>query len=170
MLLILVKRPRSSPILLLAFFVSTWITELLLFRSSKWVGWEVNLHQCTVAVAVAACLIILIMPLRDSLLPSDGISPVGRVPSEDERSPEDELLLWQFLTVSWMAPLISVGRKRTIDESDIWSLGFDFQHQRLHEKFRQLKGSVLGRLLQANGIDVVIISTIALVQLLCCMI
>lgn len=165
-----VKRPRSAPICLLGFYISTWVTELLLFRSLKWAGWEVDLHRLTVAIAVASCIIILTMPLRDPSLPNDGISRVGQIPSEDERSPEDKLQLWQFLTVSWMAPLISVGRKRSINESDIWFLGFEFQHQRLHERFRQLKGSVLGRLLQANGIDVVIVGTIALVQLLCGMI
>jgi hypothetical protein len=66
-----------------------------------------------------------------------------------------------------MAPLISIGRRRQIHETDVWFLGFEFQHQRLHEKFRQLKGSVLGRLLRANGIDVFITGTIALVKLIC---
>lgn len=66
-----------------------------------------------------------------------------------------------------MAPLISIGRKRQLQEEDVWFLGFEFQHRKLHEKFRRLKGSVVGRLLQANGIDVLIITTIAIVQMLC---
>jgi hypothetical protein len=66
-----------------------------------------------------------------------------------------------------MAPLISIGKKRQLDEDDVWFLGFEFQHCRLHDKFRRLKGSVIGRLLRANGVDIVIISTIAIVQMIC---
>lgn len=119
------------------------------------------------AAAAAACSAILLMPFREPSLPSVDISSVGQRPSNDFRSPEDDLKLWQFLTVSWMAPLISIGRRRQLHEQDVWLLGFDFQHNRLHEKFRRLRGSVLSRLLRANGIDVFIISTISIVQMLC---
>lgn len=117
--------------------------------------------------AIAASTTILLMPFREPSLPSIDISAVGQDPSSDFRTPEDNLRLWQFLTVSWMAPLISTGRKRQLNEDDVWLLGFEFQHSRLHEKFRQLRGSVLGRLLRANGIDVFIISAISTIQLLC---
>lgn len=105
------------------------------------------------------------MPAREPSLPKDGIGKVGETPSDTLRSPEDDLSLWQFLTVSWMSPLISVGRKRKINEDDVWLLGFEFQHRRLHENFRQLRGSVLRRLLRANGIDLFILSCISLVQM-----
>ncbi|KAJ5174294.1 uncharacterized protein N7482_000171 [Penicillium canariense] len=95
------------------------------------------------------------------------ISAVGQPPCSDFRSPEDNLRLWQFLTVSWMAPLISLGRKRQLNEQDVWQLGFEFQHSRLHEKFRRIRGSVLRRVLKANGLDVLIISGIATVQMFC---
>ena len=107
------------------------------------------------------------MPLREPALPCIDIAAVAQRPSSDFRSPEDNLRLWQFLTVSWMAPLISIGRKRQIQEDDVWYLGFQFQHQRLHDKFRRLRGSVVSRLLQANGIDIFIIALIAIAQLLC---
>lgn len=112
-------------------------------------------------------MIILFMPLRAPALPCLDIAAVGQQPSSDFRSPEDNLRLWQFLSVSWMAPLISIGRKRQLNEDDVWSLGFEFQHQRLHEKFRRLRGSVISRLLQANGIDIFIISVFAIVQMFC---
>lgn len=120
-----------------------------------------------VAAAAAACATILLMPFREPSLPSIDISDVGQQPSNDFRTPEDNLRLWQFLTVSWMAPLISNGCKRQLHEQDVWLLGFDFQHSRLHEKFRRLRGSVLSRLLRANGIDVFIISATSLVQMIC---
>lgn len=124
-------------------------------------------HYVAAAASAVALIVLLWMPLRDPSQPTHEISPVGQVPGTDLRSPEDNLRLWQFLTVSWMAPLMCMGQRRQLNEDDVWYLGFEFQHQRLHEKFRQLKGSVLGRLLQANGFDVFIVSTIAIVQMVC---
>lgn len=124
-------------------------------------------HRSAIGASVLSIIIILSMPTRDPFLPKEGIGRVGATSSDSLRSPEDDLNLWQFLTVSWMSPLISVGRKRRINEDDVWLLGFEFQHRRLHEKFRQLRGSVLRRLLRANGIDIFILSCISLVQMVC---
>lgn len=121
----------------------------------------------SIGIAAAACLIILLMPLREPSLACVKISPVGQLPSSDFRSPEDNLRLWQFLTVSWMAPLISTGRKRQLNEEDVWTLGFEFQHRRLHQKFRQLRGSVLARVFRANGLDVFLICAVAIMQMFC---
>lgn len=117
--------------------------------------------------AASACIAILFMPLRSPSLPSFDIGAVGQEPSSDFRSPEDNLRLWQFLGVSWMAPLLSKGKKRQLNEEDVWLLGFEFKHRKLHERFRLIRGSVIGRLLQANGIDVFIVTIIATVQMLC---
>lgn len=62
---------------------------------------------------------------------------------------------------------MSLGKKRQLHEEDVWSLGFEFQHRRLHDHFRVLRGSVISRLLQANGLDVLITASIAIVQMLC---
>lgn len=105
--------------------------------------------------------------MRAPILPCIDIAAVGQQPSSHFRSPEDNLRLWQFLTVTWMAPLISIGRKRQLHEDDVWFLGFEFQHRRLHDKFRRLRGSAISRLLQANGIDIFTITVIAIVQMLC---
>jgi hypothetical protein len=117
--------------------------------------------------AIGSIFVILLMPLRDPSLPSLDISKVGEIPTSKLRSPEDDLRLWEFLSISWMAPMISIGKKRTLHEEDVWALGFDFQHKRLHETFRQLKGSVVRRLLRANGIDISIIIGTATVETIC---
>jgi hypothetical protein len=124
-------------------------------------------YQLATGASLLGCAVTLIMPLRPASLPRIEISAVGQQPSSDFRSPEDNLKLWQFFSVSWMAPLMSIGKERKLEESDVWFLGFEFQHKRLHEKFRQLQGSVIGRLLKANGIDILIISTISIVQMIC---
>lgn len=110
-------------------------------------------------------LIILCMPLRDPLLPKDDISSAFAPPTFDLRSPEDKLTLWQFLTVTWMTPLISVGSKRQLNDEDVWFLGYEFQHSHLHERFRELQGSVVRRLIEANGVDLILLTIFGIVDL-----
>jgi hypothetical protein len=114
------------------------------------------------SIALAA---ILCMPMRDPSLPNQDISPTFQVPNPQLRSPEDNLTLWQFMTVSWMKPLISLGSQRQLNDQDIWTLGYEFQHRGLHDHFRRMRGSVLRRVLVANRIDLVIVSILGLVEL-----
>lgn len=157
-----IRRPNSSPASLLAFYLSALVVHLLLV---------IDAHNAAEYVAMFAAIgsifVILLMPLRDPSLPSLDISKVGEIPTSKLRSPEDNLRLWEFLSISWMAPMISIGKKRTLHEEDVWALGFEFQHKRLHETFRQLKGSVVRRLLRANGIDISIIIGTATVETIC---
>ncbi|KAL8818729.1 MAG: hypothetical protein Q9223_002701 [Gallowayella weberi] len=106
------------------------------------------------------------MPLRDPRLPNDNISPVFEKPNHLLRSPEDSLTLWQFMSVSWMSPLISVGYTRQLNDADVWQLSFEFQHRTLHEKFRELGGTVVRRLLLANGLDLVILLSLGVLEAL----
>ncbi|KAJ5115673.1 hypothetical protein N7456_000021 [Penicillium angulare] len=166
--LIAIKRPRSCSISLLSYFISVFVVESILASHVEVRhGPKVTARYISAGASLVGCCTILLMPFRNASLPVSDISGVGQKPSDELRSPEDNLRLWQFLTVSWMSPLISLGRKRQLNEPDVWSLGFEFQHRRLHEKFRQMKGSVLTRVLKANSLDVIIISTIAIVQLFC---
>jgi hypothetical protein len=123
-----------------------------------------------VVLALLAISIILHMPMRDPDLPSDQISSAFNDPNQQLRSPEDNLTLWQFMTVSWMGPLISIGTTRQLNEHDIWQLSYELQHRLLHDTFRVLPGSVLRRLLAANRIDVVIVSLLGFVELVASMI
>ncbi|OQE18255.1 hypothetical protein PENSTE_c018G05226 [Penicillium steckii] len=166
--LIAVKRPRSCSIPLLAYFCLSFAVETSwLVQNNASPKFKAIAHYAAALAALVNGIVILLMPFRTSSAPIFEISAVGQTPSSDFRSPEDNLRLWQFLSASWMGPLISIGRKRQLHEGDVWQLGFEFQHHRLHEKFRRLKGSVLMRTLRANGLDVLIISTIAVVQMLC---
>ena len=120
-------------------------------------------------IGVSTVAVMLCMPLRDPGLPNDDISPPFGNPKSQHRSPEDNLNLFQFMTVSWMSPLISLGSSRQLNDEDVWSLAFEFQHGTLHERFRQLKGSVVRRLITANGLDLVIISSLAVLESLASM-
>lgn len=118
---------------------------------------------------LSAVVVILCMPLRDPDLSKDQISPPFGHLTSQLRSPEDNLTLWQFMTVSWMTPLISLGSVRQLNDEDVWSLAFEFQHSILHDRFRELKGSVVRRLIAANGLDLVIISSLGVLELLASM-
>lgn len=153
---------------MLLYFIIMFAVEVTLAAQSDAVpNFKTIARSIAAMAAFGACLIILMMPFRKPSVAIFDISAVGQTPSSDFRSPEDNLRLWQFLTVSWMAPLIAIGRQRQLHEPDVWLLGFEFQHRRLHEKFRHIQGSVLGRVLKANGLDVLIISLIATVQMFC---
>ncbi|KAL4778422.1 hypothetical protein BJX76DRAFT_352633 [Aspergillus varians] len=163
-----IERPRTSPKLLIGFFLTTGITEVtLIINHDAYAISNLFTFKLAAVASLLGCIVILAMPLRPASLPYIDIGAVGQKPSSDFRSPEDNLRLWQFCTVSWMAPLMALGKKRQLDEGDVWYLGFEFQHKRLHEKFRQLQGSVIGRLVQANSVDMLIISTISIVQIIC---
>lgn len=73
------------------------------------------------------------------------------------------------MTVSWMTPLITLGSARQLNDEDVWSLAFEFQHGILHDSFRELKGSVVRRLITANGLDLVIIFFLAVLESLASM-
>jgi len=105
------------------------------------------------------------MPLRPLQMSRDGISRPFTIPTNELRSPEDNMTLFQWMTVSWMAPLIKIGNARQINDEDVWLLGYEFQHRYLHDAFRELKGSVVRRLLIANWIDLALLSLLAILEL-----
>jgi hypothetical protein len=115
--------------------------------------------------ALLGILVLLNTPLRDPVLPHEDISPVFTSPTINLRTPEDNLTPWQYMSVSWMAPLISKGMTRKVDDEDVWDLGWEYKHARLHTAFRTLQGTVTKRLLVANGMDLVRTATLALIQL-----
>ena len=132
-------------------------------------NWKLDLDNVLIALGLLAALgitaLILRMPLRSPDLSSEAISPALTAPTSRLRSPEDNLTPWQFMTVSWMWPLVSLGKKRQLNDEDVWSLGHEFQHTLLHNAFRGLPGSVTRRLLSANGLDLIIISVLGLLEL-----
>ena len=130
--------------------------------------WKLNPDEvpviCSTLMALTIIVVILCMPLRDLALPHKQISPVFTQPKHEFRSPEDSLTPWQFMCVSWMQPLITMGSSRQLNEDDVWSLSYEFQHKYLHDRFREMKGSVVRRLLAANGLDVVIIVVLGILE------
>ncbi|KAM7195608.1 putative ATP-dependent permease [Rhypophila sp. PSN 637] len=162
-LILILDRPRSLP-----GAVFTINTVLLLIELAVFIvlpgaigrGWmAVSTLVGGLSLPLSSLTVMLNMPMRDPLLSSDDIGKPFGTPSYHVRSPEDILTLWQWMTVSWMAPLMSIGYKRQLHDQDVWKLAYEFQHDRLHNLFRQVTGSVLARLLKANGLDLIITTT-----------
>ncbi|KAL9104794.1 MAG: hypothetical protein Q9163_000292 [Psora crenata] len=164
-LLLIIDRPHSAPIGILAIMTSIAVVQLILRLNNA-----TNLHISDLSgflamfTSLASITLILCMPLRDSVLPTDHISAPFAKPTSQLRSPEDRLTPWQFMSVAWMSPLIALGSARQLEDGDVWSLGYEFQHKELHEKFRELRGSVIKRLLKANGLDLVILTSLGILE------
>ena len=161
-----IDRPKTAPLGLLTIVVGTLVAQITMLVS---VRFQIRLQDIPaileVITALSAMVFILRMPLRDPGMPSKEISKPFEPPTDQLRTPEDNMTLWQFLTISWMSPLISLSSKRQLNGEDVWSLGLEFQHRKLHDNFRELRGSVVRRLLVANGLDCAITTFLAIVEL-----
>lgn len=164
--IIVIDRPRSASIPLTALYMALCTERLVVLSSMRSLQGSTGIASVTAgAAALLGVLVVLNMPLRDASLPVGEISPVFAAPTAKLRTPEDNLTPWQFMSVSWLSPLIAKGMTRKIDDEDVWDLGFDFKHARLHSAFRTLRGSVTKRLLVANGMDLVRTTLLAFIQL-----
>jgi hypothetical protein len=168
-ILLVILRPAATPKALLGLYVSIFVSQFIIIANGA-SNLKVLDSPATVVLllAFAAIWIILCMPLRNPSLPKFAISPPFGVPTENLRTPEDCLTLWQFMSVSWMESLLKVGNSRQLNDDDVWSLGYQFDHRTLHNKFRELKGSVFRRLVEANGLDLFILAMLGILEIVGC--
>lgn len=121
-----------------------------------------------ICASFASIVVIFLMPMRHPMLQHDEISTPFTTPNSGLRTPEDNMTLWQWATVSWIEPVLSLSGKQEINGGDVWALGYDYKHALLHEKFRQLEGSVFQRLMKANGLEILITAVLGVCETLCC--
>lgn len=164
--IVIVERSRTASTSLLLLFTGLLFSQLVMLSHSQ-SSIAVKDFPLALAPTMALLGIVMIfnMPLRDPLLPKEGISPVFSTPTVQLRTPEDDLTLWQYMIVSWMEPLIQKGVTRQMDDEDVWDLGWEFKHARLHGAFRQLQGSVTKRIFVANGMDLVRTTSLNIIRL-----
>ena len=166
-IIIAIYRPTRTPKALFVIYISIFVSQffILVDTLSQPSLDDLPLLFGIIATSIAAICEILNMPLRDPLLPVEEISPPFGPPNSQLRSPEDNLTLWQFMTVSWMSPIMSLASSRQLNDEDVWSLAYEFQHKLLSDKFRELKGTVIRRLVDANGVDLIIITVLSFTEL-----
>ncbi|KAH8676059.1 ABC transporter [Xylariales sp. PMI_506] len=164
-LIIAADRPRKTPKILLGLFIIAALGAAFTSYVTSAAPRNLSiLHIGQFFTSCGAVVVILFMPMRDPDLGVTGIAGSRDKPTNRLRSPEDRLTLWQFMTVSWMAPLISAGSKRQLNDEDVWLLPFEFQHSRLHMLFGDLQGSIIKRLLLANGLDLIITTCLGILE------
>ncbi|RMZ89641.1 hypothetical protein DV736_g3124, partial [Chaetothyriales sp. CBS 134916] len=164
-LLIAVRSLRTTSVLLvclLAVIIGTQLVVVLtLWQRISTLGRGAGVMS-TVCSALTFS-IFLNLPFRDPSWPSDDIAKTDL--SCKLRSPEDNITLFQWMTVSWVKPLINLAIKRQLNDVDVWFLPYEFQHRYLHDTFRELRGSVVRRLLKANWFDLGTISLLTLMKM-----
>lgn len=167
-LLVALVSPRTGSVVAAIIYAAISATQVALLLLADWAH-EASLEQVAQYVSVVASLVLFViqvnLPLREPLWPQADISKPFTEPVHTLRTPEDNLTIWQWMTVSWVAPLMKIGQNRQLDDEDVWFLGYEFQHRHLHDAFRKLHGTVLFRLLRANWIDLVILTLLACVEL-----
>ncbi|RGP71521.1 ATP-dependent bile acid permease [Fusarium sporotrichioides] len=166
-LLTVIDLPVQAPKLLLMQYSFMMATALILraiyylsFRTSS-IGIFQIAHLILEALAILA---IGNMPLRNPFWDSLDIGNTKVPPSNQVRSPEDNLTLFQFWTMKWVNPLSKIASQREIAVGDVWQLPYEFQHWRLYMAFRTLKGKLLPCLIEANGLDLFISTFAAIVE------
>ncbi|KAF8554053.1 hypothetical protein OG21DRAFT_1497299 [Imleria badia] len=120
-----------------------------------------------------ACLIfnlvaVLLELALVSTMPMD--LPSSRVNKEDisvKYSPEDYVTIFQWVTFSWVYPLVKRGTETTMNEEDVWDLSPTSQSRPVFGKFTTIKGaSLLRRLFWANSLDLIVDFSLTFVSVL----
>ncbi|CAK5279437.1 unnamed protein product [Mycena citricolor] len=116
-------------------------------RTLVLVGLSVNL-------VIIFVLLVVVVQMPNNV-PSERVDEgeIGR-----SVSPEDYTTLWQWITFDWVYPLIKVGTKGTLQESDVWGLSPTMQSRPVFIKFQTLPpgASLLLRLFIANSQDLLL--------------
>jgi ABC-type multidrug transport system fused ATPase/permease subunit len=166
-LTIALRRPIQYFPWLLVFYSAELVAELA--TASSWTSltdYRTLLHVISAICCFISIVTVLCMPLCPKSPLSGPISQFGAKPSSSERSPEDSLRLWQFLSATWVWPLIVIGNERQLQKDDIWTTGYEIQTNRLANRFRDLRQrTIFRKLLRANAVDCCILPLLACVQL-----
>ncbi|KAF8144221.1 ABC transporter type 1, transmembrane domain-containing protein, partial [Mycena galopus ATCC 62051] len=110
-----------------------------------------------IASTLAVLLAVLSMPLN---VPSSrtNVSQIGITVS-----PEDYTPLWQWISFSWIYPLIKKGTHKTLQDKDVFELSPNIQSRPVFIKFNRLQmPTLLQKLWVANSLDLMFVFRIPL--------
>ena len=127
----------------------------------------------TVLDAARALLSILLILITASLPTTSHAVSANMATRKDTPtcsldSPEDNTSLSSWLRVTWMAPLLSIAYKRTLNGSDVWQLSPFFQTANIYPVFKRILGeterpSLLWRITKFTAFDLVVTTLCSLV-------
>lgn len=90
-------------------------------------------------------------------LPSPKTATQGSIASRSYDSPEDGTSLLSWMLVDWLNPLLSLAKKRTLQDEDVYQLSPYFQHAIIYPVYQAMKQATFMRKMYAfTAFDLVI--------------
>jgi ABC-type multidrug transport system fused ATPase/permease subunit len=161
-LVLVLIRPASASLWLLTIYLLETFLEIASTLAIKRVSTLSNLLSALVALCgLLSVIILLCMPINASIMSSTDTGTFGSLNDANENL-EHSLSLYQYLTISWIWPLLVVGRQRQLKKEDIWTIRPELQAAHLNGVLSSLRQSTtLSRLLHVNAYDLTIALVIA---------
>ncbi|KAJ7123089.1 multidrug resistance-associated ABC transporter [Mycena epipterygia] len=155
----------TAPYDLFAVYLLHTIGGILLFGGHifEYVVGEVPLPSTPTLVGLGANLALVLVLLYITVQMPMNL----RVKNEDVGqavSPEDCTRLWEWITFSWVYPLVKHGTHDTLNEKDVWDLSPTLQSRQTFRKFQSIqRATLLRRLFAASSRDMILdfVGTIA---------
>ncbi|KAK2601963.1 hypothetical protein QQS21_004476 [Conoideocrella luteorostrata] len=162
-----VDRPTRTPRILLLQYLLMFAGGMGLY-SAQFLHHNINaidpFRIARTVLSLVGVVTIGNMPLRNPAWDTEDIGSPNLPPSHHVRSPEDNLTLFRFWAMTWVYPLAKICREKEITVEDVWQLPLEFQHTRLYLAFRELHGKLIPCLIEANGLDLFISTSLAIVE------
>jgi hypothetical protein len=158
------RRPRTCPTSLLTFYIPALFIHVAFSVAPTEPSNTLRYcHGISGAASALSIFAVVSTPLTSSI-PLDA---PGTAPSNSFRSPEDNSTILQFLTVSWIGSILSLGTSGHLRESHVGQPTLELQCTRVCEKFHGTSGSIFSRLCQSNAVDLAIMSILTVFELAC---
>ncbi|KAK7465464.1 hypothetical protein VKT23_005441 [Stygiomarasmius scandens] len=159
------KPPVTPPYLLISYACIHIILALfdIVLQSKRA---SVAFDAVVILAASAFVWVCGTLPLQ-AVPPGITIARPKDIPSVYLTSPEDGVNLWQWLTFSFIEPILDVAQKRTLNDEDVWKLPPFFAHKNIFKKCldyrtQHPKHSLLRFLLVSNSLDLILDVTLEL--------
>ncbi|PSR80832.1 hypothetical protein BD289DRAFT_53056 [Coniella lustricola] len=166
---LVIERPQSTPGSVLVTQGLLFAVQLILFNTILYITTKLGLGLWILEMIppLASIIFMVDMPMRDPLMGSKKICAPFQTPTSNLRSPEDNLTLWNWMSANWVSPIVNEGCRRQLHDEDVWQLPLQFQHDRLHRLFRDVKGSVFVRIVKVNAPDLIITTCLSILEAVC---
>lgn len=153
--------PWSALVLYIIFFTSSALTflDVVYFRFvfGKLPHWA---SPATLVIEAANGAVALVLALLSGSLRFNSPLTLAKAPLVAH---DDSVTFWQWMTFSWMSPLISQWSKQVMNEEDLPKLSSTMQTREIFAQFQSIrKSSLLWKLLAANRFDILMDGTLTL--------
>ncbi|KAF9469518.1 pleiotropic drug resistance ABC transporter [Collybia nuda] len=166
----IIKPPSSPPyvnIIFASFHVLASILEFGFDTLGSRIGTDIFLldimHIFVPALFVWVAGTLPVQPIQFAM----NIAQPDDVPSEALSCPEDDATLWSWFTFSFVEPIFHISKRRTLNDTDVWSLSPFFRHDNIFNKCLEYRNmhpthSLLRFLLVSNSFDLILDMTLEL--------